>query len=390
MYSDIVCILLINEITQLQYQSYETTAFACASLAKSFWDRYPKIFSLEVATFLGMFKLEDRLVKTVTPKPEGWQLCFEYFIEEAFKDIGYTVSVVVIESRSRLFDSSSFKGMKFPIRNQMTSQGVKIQGFRSAFEKYAKMATKASPVESMNPGKLPCFSSPKFMSPINPFCVSTSLQYTASNTLGHRSPCRVHLPGAYVSTTFYNDMLLPELDFLVSGRTGRIKKLHIVFGNEDPTLGFLKELKVSMIHLEKFSSDTEPVLAYDAWGWNLLAEACPVCKCEDKVSADDPVRRHGQDLSYILSYQALIEGSEQFYAVRQNIVVHLQPPSNLGAAIPAQTPRHVWPDYFYRTVKVPVSAPGSDLSGKKRRKYAARLRKTESLREAKACLYKQM
>ncbi|CAG7682535.1 unnamed protein product [Allacma fusca] len=132
--------------------------------------------------------------------------------------------------------------------------------------KYAKMGSMASPVESMNPDKLRCFTSPIFMCPINPFCISTPLQFTASNTTGHRSPCRVHLPGAYISPTSYNEMLLPELDFLVAGTTGRVNKLHIVFGNEDPTLEFLKELKVSMTHLEKrFGSDTDKLVACEAW-----------------------------------------------------------------------------------------------------------------------------
>ncbi|CAG7831082.1 unnamed protein product, partial [Allacma fusca] len=47
------------------------------------------------------------------------------------------------------------------------------------------------------------------------------------------------------------------------------------------------------------------------------------------------------------------------------------------------TPRHVWPDYVYHDIPGPASAPGSHLTGKKRRKYAAYHRKTKSLGEEK-------
>ncbi|CAG7824608.1 unnamed protein product, partial [Allacma fusca] len=101
---------------------------------KSFWDRYPKIFSVEVETFLGMFQIKDLLVNTVTPKPETWKLCFEYFVDECFKDVGYAVPAVVVDSRSHGFDPSSFDGADFPIRHQRTSKYATTDGARLTFK----------------------------------------------------------------------------------------------------------------------------------------------------------------------------------------------------------------------------------------------------------------
>ncbi|CAG7677072.1 unnamed protein product, partial [Allacma fusca] len=172
----------------------------------------PEKFSLEVETFLGKFQFKDLLVKTVTPKPETWNPRFEYFIDESFEDVGYAVPAVVVDSRSWVFDPNSFDGIDFRMRYQRTSKYVTNDGakltikagdeseiaFSGAFydrvgieadviqysdcihcplshitlgsnlkdiearmRKYAKMGSKASPVESMNTDELRCFLPPR-------------------------------------------------------------------------------------------------------------------------------------------------------------------------------------------------------------------------------------
>ncbi|CAG7722448.1 unnamed protein product [Allacma fusca] len=69
-----------------------------------------------------MFQLKDLFINTVTPKPETWNLSFEYFVEQTFQDVGYAVPAVVVDSRSRCFDPSSFVGIDFPVRHERTSQ----------------------------------------------------------------------------------------------------------------------------------------------------------------------------------------------------------------------------------------------------------------------------
>ncbi|CAG7733289.1 unnamed protein product [Allacma fusca] len=195
---------------------------------------------MNVNAFLCRFKIENVLLPVQKPTTEQWGKTFNELKEDMFRELGGDVPALVIDT-SQKFDASKFTDRNFSIKSlrkyrfarfiktlQFKEYGEKTLDFKGVY--YDKLNL-VSDVEGP-------YSTSELKS------ASSFSAVTSSTTLGcldvHISSCtgtdmeaalvEDPSPADYVSPSHYNEMLWPEIDFIVTGTDNHPNKLHIVFG----------------------------------------------------------------------------------------------------------------------------------------------------------------